>query len=388
MNLNRNPLAHWLTAGLMIVWCGVCAGAQTVPVDPGLVAHEWGTFTSVAGQDGKAVEWSPLSLPVDLPGFVEHFDIVGFKVGLRGTVRMETPVLYFYSSRGLTLSVHVAFSRGLITEWYPHAVATPPPGKVTPTMLRELKGDGSITWSSVRLRPGAVNNSDFPRDAWYDGNISSPGGHYYMARSTSATPLSVPTEAGDQSEKFLFYRGVAVFEPPISAALDERGALRVTNLGLDEIPALILFERRGDRIGYRVFHGLQKGMVMHPPALNDSLDSLYSDMEQILEAQGLYQDEAHAMVQTWSNSWFEEGSRLFYIVPRHFVDTILPLSITPAPSQTVRVFVGRMEIVSPATQKAVQTALADNDQAALEKYGRFLEPIMAVIEAENRSRKH
>ena len=164
------------------------------------------------------------------------------------------------------------------------------------------------------------------------------------------------TDAGDQPEKFLFYRGVAAFLPPLSAALDMHGDLRVTNLGSDEIPDVILFEHRGDRIGYRMFHGLQAGSGMHPPELNAGLDSLYSDLEQILEAQGLYQDEAHAMVRTWSDSWFEEGSRLFYIVPKHFVDTILPLSINPAPAQTVRVFVGRMEIVSPATQKAVQAA--------------------------------
>src|SRR5258708_14050037 len=31
-----------------------------------LVAHEWGTFTSVAGQDGGPVRWAPLSGPSDL----------------------------------------------------------------------------------------------------------------------------------------------------------------------------------------------------------------------------------------------------------------------------------------------------------------------------------
>ena len=31
----------------------------------GLVAHEWGTFTSVAGEDGRAVQWLPLEGPVD-----------------------------------------------------------------------------------------------------------------------------------------------------------------------------------------------------------------------------------------------------------------------------------------------------------------------------------
>jgi hypothetical protein len=50
-------------------------GAAQAPTRPGtaqpLTVHEWGTFTSVAGQDGSAVEWLPLSGPPDLPCFVE-----------------------------------------------------------------------------------------------------------------------------------------------------------------------------------------------------------------------------------------------------------------------------------------------------------------------------
>src|SRR5260370_32778267 len=96
------------------------------PVYSSLTAHEWGTFTSIAGSDGQAIEWSPLTGATDLPGFVEHFRSAGFKLGLRGTVRMETPVLYFYSSRQETVSVKVSFARGVITYGYPHASRVEP----------------------------------------------------------------------------------------------------------------------------------------------------------------------------------------------------------------------------------------------------------------------
>ncbi len=92
-------------------------GGEARPVYSSLTAHEWGTFTSIAGRDGGAVQWSPLTGSTDLPGFVEHFRNAGFKLGLRGTVRMETPVLYFYDAREETVSVKVAFSKGVITEW-------------------------------------------------------------------------------------------------------------------------------------------------------------------------------------------------------------------------------------------------------------------------------
>jgi hypothetical protein len=34
--------------------------------------------------------------------------------------------------------------------------------------------------------------------------------------------------------------------------------------------------------------------------------------------------KAAAMVETWRDSWFEEGTRLFYFLPQVTVDRILP----------------------------------------------------------------
>lgn len=103
-------------------------------------------------------------------------------------------------------------------------------------------------------------------------------------------------------------------------------------------------------------------------------------------AQGLYADEAQAMVETWRDSWFEEGSRLIYILPEKFVNGILPLSIHPAPAQIARVFVGRLELVTPATEQAVEAAFAARDKVTLEKYGRFLEPILQTMMAKESDR--
>src|SRR5262245_65977662 len=38
----------------------------------GLTVHEWGTFTAVAGEDGRPVQWMALSGPSDLPCFVKR----------------------------------------------------------------------------------------------------------------------------------------------------------------------------------------------------------------------------------------------------------------------------------------------------------------------------
>lgn len=348
--------------------------------NPSLTAHEWGTFTSVADRSGKAVKWLPLNGSTDLPSFVEHFRTAELKVGLSGTVRMETPVLYFYSPNETTVSVKVGFSKGVITEWYPHASHIEPDPKLALTgeELFERHTDGSIAWNSVSLTPGLAE--DFP--------VSDPSNHYYAARQTGATPLMVKAPAGDQHEKFLFYRGVSTHPIPISANTAPDGRVLVRNLGDEEIPALMLFERRGDKVGYRISRGVQKEILLEPPDLKPFSVEAMSDFESILESQGLYADEANAMIQTWRGSWLEEGSHLFYIVPRRFVDTILPLSINPAPGQIVRVFVGRLELITPATERAVETALAAHDRSTIDKYGRFLEPIMEQLKAENPPRAH
>jgi hypothetical protein len=110
---------------------------------------------------------------------------------------------------------------------------------------------------------------------------------------------------------------------------------------------------------------------------------LRQDLENTLTAQGLFPKEAHAMVETWRDSWFEEGSRLIYIVPSHAIDTMLPLQVAPAPSQTMRVFVGRIELVTAVTKHTVEDAFARKDWPLVQRYGRFLEPILDRISSES-----
>jgi hypothetical protein len=68
---------------------------------------------------------------------------------------------------------------------------------------------------------------------------------------------------------------------------------------------------------------------------------------------------------------------LFYFLPNSAVDPILPLEVRPAPVRVVRVFVGRMEIFSPAKKRAIRDAVARGDLTPFTKYGRFLDPVFA-----------
>lgn len=407
--------------------CRLCAGENRATHEspatdydsrvtlPDLMVHEWGTFTSIAGPHGDSMDWLPLTGSTDLPSFVEHFRDVHFKGGLRGTVRMETPVLYFYSSQEGTVSVDVSFLRGLITEWYPHADSVNRELKPKDFALNMMQHPGSISWNSVHISPQGA--SDFPAD--------KSDNHYYAARQTSSTAVEVSTPAGPQREKFLFYRGVAGLQAPLTAKISSDGTITLRDEVLraikrselqvhevvpaqtasapaqnltqpsdaaesfNEIPNVILFERRGAQMGYRVLGPFEGQASLAPPALDGSADSLYSILEGMLVSQGLFADEAHAMLETWKNSWFEEGSRLIYIVPRSYIDSVLPLRVKPAPANTTRVFVGRLELVTPTTEHAVESAFLHGDRATLAKYSRFLEPILVsmIEQTEDESRQ-
>jgi hypothetical protein len=287
-------------------------------------------------------------------------------------------VLYFYSTHDTKVDVGVSFVRGLITEWYPRASKVEPAEASNDAVLYQRQSNGTIAWKSVRVRPSGERN--FPTGS---GLNESQASHYYAARSVQASPLQVATKNGAQREQFLFYRGVSVAAAPISALVMNTGQIEVMNQSVDEIPRLFLFERRGDRVGYREVKDLRAGAILAPLTLDASLDSLLPSLEASLISAGLYQDEAHAMLESWKDSWFEEGSRLIYIVPRSFVDKILPLTIEPQPAKIERVFVGRMELLTPATQQAIETAAASRDKASLEKYGRFLAPMIEEMLRKN-----
>ena len=95
------------------------------------------------------------------------------------------------------------------------------------------------------------------------------------------------------------------------------------------------------------------------------------------------------MIKTWRDNWFEEGLRVFYILPRQTTDAVLPVTIEPRPTELVRVLVGRAEVITPEMEKSVQRQVSMLSDASpqvretalqtIRKYGRFSEPILKLI---------
>lgn len=349
----------------------VSLAAAFVAQPQGLVVHEWGTFTSVSGQEGMPLVWRPLSVESDLPPFVYSTDRGASwhslrypsKSGGAYRVRMETPVLYFYSREERTVSVSVKLPEGKATEWYPQA------GDVGRSTF-----DGHIFWPRVTVLASGAR-ADFPNDG--------SNNHYYPARATDASPLRVGEGADAQHEKFLFYRGVGDFTLPLTAGA--RGG-KVHVRASQEVSQVILFENRNGRVGYRFSDVARGETALELPAPGAGLDDLRRDLKALLVARGLYEREAEAMIETWRDSWFEEGLRLFYVMPRKLTDEVLPTAIEPAPAQLVRVMVGRAELISPEMAREVLEQIPKLDDGSeavraeamrqVTRRGRFTETLL------------
>src|SRR5262245_51181906 len=114
----------------------IAMAASALADSPKLIVHEWGTFTSFQDANGDAIP----GINVDdepVPKFVHRLttDLVITTSSMPAmwaqgapichpdvTLRLETPVLYFYPQAGFSdpsLDVRASFNGGWLTEFYP-----------------------------------------------------------------------------------------------------------------------------------------------------------------------------------------------------------------------------------------------------------------------------
>jgi hypothetical protein len=327
----------------------------------GFVAHEWGTFTAVADASGTLVDWRPLLGPSDLPSFVytqaEDSTIAGksYKGALPAAIRMETPVIYFYSDEPRSIDVKVVFSGGTITEWYPAA----------------NKGAGEdlldvADWGRVDIVPGADETKL---------RVEASESHYYPARETDAALV----KRGDETEKFLFYRGVGHFALRVNATVVE-DAVEIRNGGEASSLPFFVVHSRGGKVGFVSVEGVNARVRI--PAADGDVEALADALRTELVRSGLYGREADAMIATWRDYWFEDdGVRLFYLMDSNAVEARLPLTIEPKPEEVVRTIVGRIELMTPELRAEAQS-IVDEAASAKEacttlrnRHGRFADPL-------------
>ena len=308
------------------------AGAPTSESEK-FVVHEWGTFSTFSGSDGKPLKFYPNDR--DLPPFVYN-RFRETKGGLPDVyVSLETPVLYFYTDRDRTVSVQVDFPKGLMTDWYPQA-SRPPETQLRWDDLKVLADD----------RPKLKGEGD--------------AGRYFAARETDAATVRTSGRRRREDEQFLFYRGVGDFHMPFVVRAHGDGKFTVQNTGKHPVPGYVLLNVKDRKVTFKVYGHLSPGARRRSscrprPRRSRSCGTPWSDQ---LVDQGLYEKEARAMVKTWRNDWFgEDGTRVLYLVAEPLTDEFLPLKIDPKPDQTVRVLVGRHDVLTPEREKEIDAVV-------------------------------
>ena len=360
--------------GIAISLSGMIFGAQAQP----LVVHEWGTFTSLQDEAGRTlgginsddepvpafchdVAWWLVSRPSDLPP-VASKGVAWCNPDV--TMRLETPVLYFHLPAGaagpLTASVKVAFRGGWLTQFYPAAETT---GYLPSDRLTEAT-TGTLSWNDLQIGVEA-KGPETSEHVW-----TAP--RAVKAASVSAT--------NGESEQFLFYRGVGHLACPLqvrravgAAMLECRSQLGDASSACPPITVRNLWLASFRADGACAFRALpsvtlrpQSGAEQQPalfstPAGFDpgeysaaNLSRLRSDMRAALQEEGLFPDEADALLNTWEVSYFKSaGLRLFFMVPRAWTDWHLPLDVS-VPCEVTRVMVGRLELVTPEQRALLQ----------------------------------
>ena len=374
-------------------------------VPEGLVVHEWGTNTVVSASDAT-LELGLQHEEEDLPPFV--YDrlraAIAEPMSTKVTTKMETPIVSFYSEKPLEVSVRVDFPSGILTQWYPAVVDFRPqilweqPLSAT-SKPQDLAFDLSVTMPTLQCE------DRYRRNGWLDWGrfrVLSPGESaapppsapkdqytWSYARDVSANFVEFPN---GESERFLFYRGLSNAIPPLTVralpALKGPRELVIENIGAATVQSVFVLRVED---GGGAFSLVQSGVPAHEsknfavpgePELmgfETYVARLSAEMTRALEGQGLFNDEAVAMVNTWKRQWFKTpGIRVLYFAPSTWTDATLPLQIAPTPVSLVRVMVMRAEVLTPEIESADVAALSGGSGDALESYfsklGRFAEP--------------
>lgn len=364
--------------GMWLVGVVLIAAGPALPAD--LVVHEWGTITTVHAADGTPAGGLNKIDDADvLPDFVHRYEpqttkqkpdrILGKLPNIPGrpdvTMRLETPVIYFHPppNKPFTdpIDIKVRFRGGVINEFFPDAKAAVwldqgrIQDKVREGVISEWNGDvlnnyvvGGLQWKGLRLHDTVV--APLTRsEIWL------------APREVNSVSVFNP-EAGE-GEQYLFYRGVAHLDA-LLATKTTRGAVALStpaNLAWLEASAVIpnvwLADVREDGvIAFRAHPAvtLKKDGAGKPLAsLKRFSGSAYTaagaaqlriELKRALIGQGLFADEAEAMLNTWKVSYFQKpGLRVFYIVPREWTDYFLPLELS-VPARVTRVIVGRIDL--------------------------------------------
>ena len=342
-----------------------------------LDVHEWGTITTRHLPNGKPEgRLNRIQKSEELPEFVHEFEPEATgnnrlrkRRATPGrtdvTMRLETPVIYFHVPKGEqfveSFDVKVDFRGGVIKEFYPNAkpsVAVDRDRIHSKIKAGILKGwDGkqlnrfvksSLEWKGLRL----THSFNFPctaKEVWL------------APRRVKSSNI---VNAEGEVERYLFYRGVANLNALFQTTIKDSRVSLLSPLILHWMPGKSMtFPKvwivNSNDLGETAFieradisieknktatHLWTVAQFKEKAYSYANLDKLRKSMKRELIEQGLFEDEAEAMLETWKDGYFNAyGTRVLYIVPQEWINYHLPLDIS-VPHKLKRVFIGKIAL--------------------------------------------
>jgi len=388
-------MRHWFITALL-------GAALPVAAAEPLVIHEWGTFTSLQDEQGRTIggintdeeklpefvhDLAPVPMGTDgdfSPNLIKGRDYCDPSV----TMRLETPVIYVHLPPGqqqATFDLSVEFRGGILSQYYPLADAT-----VDRQPLRRFGEE--IRYGETLKSPSGRGHQMRFSQRWFAPELSATttstltwrgivmGGAGKVPNTTSPVWLAprqvnAPTlTVGAEREKYLFYLGLGHVDAPLVARRSADGATlsvspRSGALSASTVPTLWFADLRGDgtaafrtiaTITWHLESDDKPATSVFPAGFSSTdysaerLTELRSELHAAIMHEGLFADEAHALLNTWEASYFKApGQRLFFLVPNEWTDHVLPLTISQ-PATVKRAMMGRIELVSPKQRQALQ----------------------------------
>ena len=354
---------------------------RTAPCQAPLIVHEWGTITTRHAPDGTPQGRLNHVAAIDtLPKFVYQYDPAAtrndperslIKTALVAgrpdvTMRLETPVIYFHQPAGSApiapFDVSVRFRGGIVNEFFPKADASAA-AEAEPNTSNWLSRISPASWTGARLDDEVVGRLVWRDVTLHDSVRLAPTSSHVWLAPRRVRARAVTTASGE-SERYLFYRGVAHLDALLQTRL-AGGELQLASpraLQWMQAPRMTIADswlvdiRPDGAVAFcengpvtvekaapsRELRRLQLFTSRDYGA--EKLGDLRSSMKRALVTAGLYEDEAEALLETWTGSYFRTpGLRLFYLVPDEWLGHFLPVRIS-TPHELTRVIVGRIDL--------------------------------------------
>jgi hypothetical protein len=363
-----------------------------------LEVHEWGTFTVLVSSRGQTVNWyQPYTDAARLPDFVQANNLMTRKSRIPSArVRMETPERF----PATTDQPYTLVPSGLLTSTLTNPVLSL--SCVAVRQTSEMVFDQRMSEYSAKTPPsiarwtGKLLPPDHEDAKLIPAVAKQQGDNYAAARNVpdawifhSDVPNNI-TPSIQPVEKFIFYRGAGQSLPPYAVSMPDDHSMSFSSQSQSASTFQIALRVKDGKASWVQMpnvsgpaQGAARSANVAFPEKTVSLEEADHELRALfltaLTEQGLTKAEAQAMIDTWNHTWFSEpGQRVFTIVDRAWVDSVLPLAITPEPQKIERVFVARYEVLSAAAEQQladVMTKQVSGKQAAAKiadlQLGRF-----------------